>query len=266
MDLAASLYLGGKLILATEANYSSSRELGLICPFCKESVFLVQGHTRKGTKVVAAWRHYKYSHQSNYCERRAISKEGKEALNQFKPKAQNQRLKLFNKRFWEIYSLKKAIPKNLKKHLLQSASEAELEKMALHCWERWEPEKIKAMIPAKIKFQLGDNKKAEEYLRNHPAFKRTIPAIRDDVISDFINIQFSVLRLKILNEAIDWLGTKTAVPAFKKMIELALFDCLEILPLPIHSQSVQDMAITSLLLTDWEESIEAIKKKGGIGF
>lgn len=41
MELAASLYNGGQLISAQEGDYSTSRELGLICPFCKESVFLL---------------------------------------------------------------------------------------------------------------------------------------------------------------------------------------------------------------------------------
>ncbi len=266
MDLAASLYKGGQLISATESDYSTSRELGLICPFCKESVYLVRGHLRQGKMVTAAWRHYKYSPQSNYCERRAVSGEGKAILAEFKPQARNQRLKLFNRRFWEIFCYKKAIPGNLKKTLLRFMSAAKLEKMCRHCHERWDAEAIKAIIPEIISFRLK-NKKAEEYLRSHPSLKGAIPEIAENLVEEFVNIKFSVLRLKILHEVIDWLETKTAFTAFEKIIQLSLYDCLEILPFPVHSQSVQDMAITSLVLTDWEEAIASLDSKTrAIGF
>lgn len=267
MQLASSLYRGGLLVAAVDADYSTSRDLGLICPFCKESVYLVKGHARRGSAIPAAWRHYRVSAQSAYCEQRVLTRDGKNELKALQKTAHNQRLKLFNRRFWEIFSYKKAIPPNLRRTCLRIIDdEATLDRMIVHCWEHWDVEAILKALPTKIIQRMG-NPKVEEVLRNHPAFAGVIPEVVDEAVKDFADVKFSVLRHKILSEVIEWLGTKTALPSFGKLIELSLLDCLEVLTPPIHSQQVAEMAIVSLTLTDWEASIEALKDKNrAIGF
>lgn len=257
MQLASSLYKGGELFAAAGSDYTTARELGLICPFCKESVFLVKNHMRGSSPIPAAWRHYKMSTTSTYCEQRALSREGKETLKQLQPQAHNQRLKLFNRRFWEIFKHGKVIPRNLRETCLMFMDEPILERMVRHCWEQWDVEAILRALPGKIKYRL-QNPETAEALRNHPALQRVDSETADKAVEDFVNSTYSVLRLKILSEVIAWLGTRMALPAFEKLIELSLIDCLEVLPTPVHSQSVAEMALISLTLTDWEKAIASL--------
>lgn len=119
MDYAVSMYGGGLVIMATEANYSTAKELGCKCPLCSEAVFLRAGtirtnHLRNGKLkdqiVDPAFCHYKGSEMSD-CENRIHNQEGKNKLEQFKVKSHNQRLNLYNRHLWEMY----AQENNLKK-------------------------------------------------------------------------------------------------------------------------------------------------------
>lgn len=267
MQLASSLYQGGKLISAVDGNYAIARELGLICPFCKEAVFFAKEHVRNSSQVAASWRHYKMSAESTYCEKRALSKEGKAILRQLQPQAHNQRLKLFNRRFWDIFKHNKVIPPNLRKTCLKFVDEETLDRMVRHCWERWDVEAIVRSLPSKIQFRISHNTEVAQAIRNHPALQGLDEEIVDKTVEEFARCNFSILRHKILSEVVAWLGTKTAMPAFEKLIQLSLIDCLEVLPPPIHSQSVAEMALLSLTLTDWEGAIAALDEKTrAIGF
>lgn len=261
MDVAASLYKGGELFKANDCDYNSSRELGLICPLCKESVFLVRGFGRtvngKFQSVQSAWRHYRTTPETVFCDRRSLTKEGKEQLKQLGGKAQGQRLKLFNRRFWDIFKHDKAIPPSTKKTCLRVMDEELLEQIVLHCRDRWHVDQILKSLPRKIHDNLG-RPDLWEKLRNHPALKGTLPEVAEAVADDLVGTSFSVLRLKILSEAIAWLGTETALPSFRLVCHLAVLDCLEALSPPIRTQQVTEMMIVSLTLTDWEKAIASL--------
>jgi hypothetical protein len=98
----------------------------------------------------------------------------------------------------------------------------QLKKLSRHCWERWDAAAIKA-----------------------------------SACEEFQAVEYSPLRLKILGEAIDWLGSRSAFDggAFDKLIQFAIIDCWEAFRPPIHSSQIAYMAISSLILTDWEEAI-----------
>lgn len=113
MDYATSMYLGGVIINAADCNYESSRELGTRCPCCGEAVFLRAGSIRDNTlrnkkKVTQlirpAFVHYKGNGFFDDCEKRIYSKETKEKMAQLEMEARNQRLELYNKRLWEMFS------------------------------------------------------------------------------------------------------------------------------------------------------------------
>lgn len=266
MQLALSLYHGGLLVNAAESDYTSSRELGLVCPFCKESVLLVKSHSRGEVLVSAAWRHYKLSVNSSYCENRALSKDGMDELKQLQKQAQNQRLRLFNRRFWDIFKYNKAIPLNLRATCTRLVGEETLDRMVKHCWERWDVEEILKTLPSKINFRLN-NPQVEEYVQKHPALQETSQEVIDEVLEQFVHAKFSTLRLKILSEVIEWLATPTALESFAKLVCLAFIDCLEALPPPIHSSVIAEMMLVSLTLTDWEKAIASLEDKNrGIGF
>jgi hypothetical protein len=268
MQFASSLYKGGELFSALDCDYSSSREEGLICPFCKESVFLSKGFIRtrksKEEKVIASWKHYRIKEESAYCEKRSLSAEGKLQLKQLQKPAQNQRLKLFNRRFWDIFKHQKVIPPHLRKSVIKFVDEETCDRLILHCHQRWHVEQILRAIPLKISQNLDSS--ALEKLKKHPAFS-SLSVTPDHVIESFAHIQFTVLRHKILGEAITWLATSTAKESFAKLIQLSILDCLELFPQPIHSQQVVEMAIMSLILTDWESAIALLESPSkAIGF
>jgi hypothetical protein len=266
MELAASIYQGGKLFPASEADYSTSRELGLVCPFCKESIFLVKAHLRRGQPIKAAWRHYQTTAKTAYCENRALSREGKVELKALQKEAHNQRLKLFNRRFWEIFKYKKHLPPNLRGTCVRVLGEDRLERMIVHCHERWHVDQILKALPSKLEARFG-NPEVEEAIRNHPNVAKADPEIVDELVQDFAKTKFSVLRYKILCEVVEWLATNSAMDSFSKLVPLAFIDCIECLPPPIHSQSVAEMILVFLALTDWEEALDSLESKTkAIGF
>lgn len=103
---AKSMYRGGEIFSAASCDYSSAKELGLICLFCAEPVFLCSGGSRvrlgKKQVISAYFSHYGYSLSAPTCEKRALSFEGKEKIQQMRVEAKNQRLKLYNQYLWEI--------------------------------------------------------------------------------------------------------------------------------------------------------------------
>lgn len=107
MKQAKSMYQGGELIDAKYCDYDSCKELGLLCPFCDEPVFLVRECVRQRQKshkvflVDPFFSHYK-SGDISECELRSRSIEGQAYLEQLSPVKKGQRLELFNKFFWEM--------------------------------------------------------------------------------------------------------------------------------------------------------------------
>ena len=50
MREALSMYLGGDLISATECDYNTSKEFGLVCPCCHEPVYYCAGSVHEKTE------------------------------------------------------------------------------------------------------------------------------------------------------------------------------------------------------------------------
>lgn len=279
MKLASSLYEGGELIDASEADYECSKELGMVCPFCKEAVFLAKEHVRKNSNVRASWRHYRVSEQSAFCEERALSAQGKEVLRQLQPEARGQRLKLFNRRFWDIYRYEKDIPP-LDKETGRIFDDKTLNLLVKHCRDRWDIPAIMKIIPGRIEAiaQTVEKRRSSELvllLKRRGldldqltfAEQKDVLEIAQSSLDRFADLKFSLLRHKILSEVIEWLPTETASASFRKVIQLAIIDTCEISEPPLHSSTIADVAVSSLILTDWEVAIANLKEPTkGLGF
>lgn len=276
MKLASALYDGGELIDASEANYECSREKGMVCPFCKEAVFLAREHTRKNSNVRAAWRHYRVSEQSAFCEERALSVQGKEMLKQLQPEARGQRLTLFNRRFWDIYKHEKDVPA-LDATTRRIFDDKTVNLLVKHCRDRWDIPAIMKIIPGRIEaiVETAEKRGAELVpMLNSVGLDRLTFAEQQDVLRTaenslnyFADIKFSLLRHKILSEVIEWLPTETASASFRKVIQLSIIDCRAISEPPIHSSAIANVAVSSLILTDWEVAIANLKEPTkGLGF
>ncbi|WP_338442294.1 hypothetical protein VZG28_04815 [Synechococcus elongatus IITB4] len=115
MRYAKSIYRGGAIIDAIACDYSSSRSLGLVCPFCSEPVFYRAGskYQREGTTVerAALFSHYQ-GDDDHACELRAIRKEGQDYITKLEAEAKGQRLELYNRHAWALIRKKlKSLPK-----------------------------------------------------------------------------------------------------------------------------------------------------------
>lgn len=104
---AKSMYFGGEIIAASECDYQSSRELGLICPFCNSAVFIRSESVRqvrgKLQLVKPYFAHYPSGNADNWdCEKRSHTKQGREEIEKLKIQAKNQRLKLYNAHLWSM--------------------------------------------------------------------------------------------------------------------------------------------------------------------
>lgn len=104
---ARSMYFGGEIIGADECDYQTSRELGLICPFCNSAVFIRSESVRQTKNKLQLVRPY-FAHyptgtdNSADCEKRARSKQGREKIEAIKIQAKNQRLRLYNAHLWDM--------------------------------------------------------------------------------------------------------------------------------------------------------------------
>lgn len=120
MKTASSIRYGGMLIDANECDYNSFKHLGLLCPICKRTVFLVgetdrsacerknkDGSTSqvKSSHVSAYFAHHPEVDKNtvNDCELKSSQITVTERL-YLEAKAHNQRQKVFHAHFWKILS------------------------------------------------------------------------------------------------------------------------------------------------------------------
>ncbi len=100
MRLASSIRYGGQLIESVDVDYDDYKRLGLICPECKSPVFL----RKQSERAAAHFAHFRASDPAlvQQCELR-VSGYTKEELQRKAREAKNQRLKLLQRWFWDIY-------------------------------------------------------------------------------------------------------------------------------------------------------------------
>jgi len=107
MKQALSIRYGGVLVSPEDCDYESYLNLGLICPFCKDGVFLVKETKRKTEKskksffVKAHFSHFKKGLLTDVCENRSKSL-SKEQVDTITQQGRNQRRKIIQDRLWKI--------------------------------------------------------------------------------------------------------------------------------------------------------------------
>lgn len=103
MLFCKSIYLGGEIIEPDECDYDSYAYLGLKCPFCDNAVFLVKPHTRNlATKEVLIPGHFSHFVGGGDCEAKSATSQGRQGIEAVKQLARNQRLKIYNRRLWQL--------------------------------------------------------------------------------------------------------------------------------------------------------------------
>ena len=108
MKYAASIRYGGQLVDADDCDYSDYKDLQLLCPECKEPVYLQKSSIRnlvyKQTDIPAHFKHFSCTRAElvKQCESRVKHYDQKET-DRRRTQARNQRLKVLQSRFWKIF-------------------------------------------------------------------------------------------------------------------------------------------------------------------
>lgn len=233
MRYCKSLLYGGMLVDAQSADYSDYARLLLRCPVCGNAVHLVgtkhrQEYSRLAPKsrqivivkphdVPAYWSHFN-GIESESCELRVQQIEEQD-IERIATKARNQRLKLFQRRFWQIIQ---------ESHTFDP--EDQIRELVLRLIRLASPEharvySVEAMLARlqeifRIKFRESDPTILKETATNLLRDAKNSPremiaaATSDDFVAllDWLSILELDLHLAIVHEAIDFLRTKSAVP------------------------------------------------------
>jgi hypothetical protein len=108
MKLASSIRYGGQLVEAAECDYNSYKHLGLLCPECKDPVYLRAEGKRlqhgKEVSIGACFCHFPGKDPTliAQCENR-VSKYTPKELQRMAAQAKGQRLKLLQRWFWSVF-------------------------------------------------------------------------------------------------------------------------------------------------------------------
>ncbi len=103
------MFFGGQLVDAADADYNSYRDLGLLCPNCKEPIFLQAISQRQMgdtlIQIPAHFKHFKVKDPAlvKECESRVRQYDASE-FQRRASQARNQRLKLLQRHFWSIFA------------------------------------------------------------------------------------------------------------------------------------------------------------------
>lgn len=109
MKYASSIRFGGELVSAEECDYTSYKHLGLLCPECKDPVYLRAGGERvRGKTKYQVGVHFSHFNAKDpalaaQCEKR-VRQYGVAELAKRATIARNQRLKLLQRHMWSVFS------------------------------------------------------------------------------------------------------------------------------------------------------------------
>jgi hypothetical protein len=273
---ARSMYRAGNLIFAKDCDFDSYKELGLICPFCDQPVFLVKPAFKQRQKTGTTY--YCQPHFSHYpgsdisdddCEKRSRSTEGQQWLENIRIERRNQRLELFNLYFWEIIKSSNGYPKSPEKTIEKQIGVDQLFKIQSDIREWWNSHREEVYQLIDVAFDQLINKDVAKSQMHEMAkqvgYERASVAYLD-------RLAFSLtadhkLHKAIAYEAADFLGTRKAGIAFRKMIAIAIHD------VSIHNkihyvkyENITVHLISQLVNTRWIEELEGKKQSKSRGF
>ncbi|ABA24712.1 hypothetical protein Ava_D0047 [Trichormus variabilis ATCC 29413] len=253
MRLASSIRYGGQLIDAVDVDYDDYKRLGLICPECKSGVFLRQ----KSERAAAHFAHFKASDPAlvKQCELR-VSSYTKEELERKAREAKNQRLKLLQTWFWDIYFKHAFREGRTKQAIVENKSiERAKERYPIDGSCFW----FRKLITADNVQEAIDN----AILSINPEDLRSdrVRFLRENLVKSEIELH----RL-ICGEIVDFLKVKRNLPLLQKVIA-ASFIMIEFSP-TAQSQIIAGRwevpltnAVVVLCMIPWGEEFQSLDKK-----
>lgn len=245
MQLASSIRYGGLLVNARDCDYEAYRNLGLVCPNCHESVFLVQGHERhysktsKTTTVNAHFNHRadKSANAIALCELR-VKQISPAEIRRRENASKNQRLRLFNRHLWNIlqtcYKLdnfaqrQKLVTEGFTKACPSSRAALQVKKgyVSFICDFM---SKESDFIISEADFFISNlrSKVTEEQLVLHESLKIILALWRQQIDAR--------MQVEIYKEVVASLLQKKHLPILEKLIEISLHNFIVVTALSLES-------------------------------
>lgn len=225
MKYAKSMYRGGEIIDAEQSiSYKDYKELGLICPFCNAAVFYrsgsIQSRIDKNEQtaqvtIPPSFCHFKEKNPE--CELRAKRADGINYIDQLKAEAKGQRLELFNKHLWKIISDYLPFPyKRIK-------TTVNFDRSLLA--EVYKQMRISLLAEKQV---FADIKEA--FFDNDPINPNNISkfaeftAEQKEAKTKIFNAIDKQLQVKIVQEIMQFLITKSGNYTYERMIKISLVD------------------------------------------
>lgn len=210
------MYFGGEIIKASDCNYQSSRELGIVCPFCSSAVFLRSQSTREVKGKIQLVRpyfaHYPTGNPDNWdCDNRSHTKQGREEIEQIKIQARNQRLKLYNAHLWEMFAESHGI------------THAQLNKVRSVFGERW-CETTSVLVRHEWRLCLDS-----VYTYIDAVIQDNLIGIKSAQIKEHYLLDCDIkFHQVICNEVADFLSTDSSGYVFHKLFKFSIFKGMEV--------------------------------------
>ena len=217
MKYAKSMYRAGFIVDAEDCDYDSAKDLGLVCPFCSEALFLRRGHLRgKSSYVEAAFCHYHTDDpMADVCELRAQRPEGQAYIAKVDAESRQQRLEIYNKRLTDLIfdTPGKAVYKFFRKTSLDQ-KDWEGAVKSFRTYLRKNVEHSYAVLDKEldsIQYLVSGTSKAAELkdlLQEGVRDAREMKAVKD-TIAFYSSLDLKIQRT-ICQEILDFLTTRTA--------------------------------------------------------
>ncbi len=284
MDKCLSMYLGNILVYANDPgiDYNSYRDLGLICPFCHEPVFYRQGgvKVKNGKQVIyqPAFVHFPSKDLRDFkeCELRCISPEWKGYLKTLTKDAKNQRLRLFNRRFWEMIRENfPEYPEKPRKVVLKHFSEDAYYECYRNIRKTWPlPRTLKSIetiIESLFRLKL-DGKQTSKNINTVKSDVNTYLKVHKIICTEAYNFTCSQAGQEALEQmfAAAYYFKKITLTNFLKEIPREIKKTFEesetIFNLEAEDIPIFASMIIQIAMSDWQKTIEIFLQRGQLGF
>lgn len=272
-----SMYFGGEIISALDLglDYDSYREMGLLCPFCNEPVYLCGETVRQNSKtgrlsyIQPHFRHFPGGDPLELtCEKRYLSPEGKRYLDAIRSDRKGQRLDLFNRYFLSMVGLSSATyyQKLIKRKWLV---DYDWDMKYIH--EIWSEDKSDLLKAATRRvewmFQCGGTVDPGPSCLEHSglshAEKEEAQALASQQGEKIVSMVDMKVHALIVCEALEFLSTKKGYPSFLSIAWHSLFGAFATQGITFANWSpdeqidrITSLAISLLIITDWQQQLE----------
>jgi hypothetical protein len=292
MKYASSMRYAGMLVDAQEADYTSYKKLGLLCPICHAPVFLVssserESHTRlvtnkttgikKEVQVAASFAEKHFSHfqdvseeQVDQCELRIRNLTPTE-VHRYSRGAHNQRERFFRSHFWRLLEMSYKMETweedaaFAKSGFLSNCPAKDPDNYRQLKWVKFSDRFVSA-FKSKREFMVSVAKAAIDDISSMDVEGLEEVGFRPEVIAYLKQWQQAIdgrMQLEITQEAIDFLGHKRNRDMVEHLFAKALADYAlngqdEVLPLDLMAPCAIDQEFLAAHISHYTKNFEAI--------